>query len=61
MDARSGLGLQWPRRLTNRFLSFFKTNGVSEHCSPRMIVYKENLDYEQHCRYAIGDYVLTPN
>ena len=32
-------------------------NGVSKHYSPRMILHKENLDYEKHCKYVLGEYV----
>jgi hypothetical protein len=45
-----------------RKMNYFPARyGISKHYSPRMIVHKENIDYERHCRYAIGDYVLAPD
>ena len=39
-------------------LNFFPNkHGVSKYFSPRMIMHQENLDYERHCRYQIGEYV----
>jgi hypothetical protein len=39
-------------------LNFFPNkNGVSKYFSPRMIMHQENLDYERHCSYHIGEYV----
>jgi hypothetical protein len=39
-------------------LNFFPNkNGVSKYFSPRMIMHQENLDYERHCKYQIGEYV----
>ena len=39
-------------------LNFISTkNGVSKHYSPRMILHKENLDYERHCKHVLGEYV----
>ena len=39
-------------------LNFFPNkNGVSKYFSPRMIMHHENLDYERHCKYQIGEYV----
>ena len=39
-------------------LNFISTkNGVSKHYSPRMILHKENIDYERHCKYVLGEYV----
>jgi hypothetical protein len=41
-------------------LNYFPTkNGVSKYHRPRMILHQENLDYERHCEYHIGEYVLA--
>jgi hypothetical protein len=41
-------------------LNFFPNkNGVSKYFSPRMILHQENLDYERHCTYSLGEYVLA--
>jgi hypothetical protein len=34
-------------------------NGVLKYYSPRMIFHQENIDYERHCEYRIGEYVLA--
>ena len=37
-------------------LNFFPArHGVSKHFSPRMIVYKENLDCSKHLEFALGE------
>jgi hypothetical protein len=39
-------------------LNFFPNKyGVSKAFCPRMIMHHENLDYEQHCKYQIGEFV----
>jgi hypothetical protein len=39
-------------------LNFFPNKyGVSKVFSPRMIMHQENLDYERHYKYQIGEYV----
>ena len=39
-------------------LNFFPNkNGVSKYYSPRMILHKENLDFNKHCKYVLGEYV----
>ena len=39
-------------------MNFFPANnGVSKYYSPRMILLKKNIDYEKHCKYALGEYV----
>jgi hypothetical protein len=39
-------------------LNFFPNKyGVSKVFSPHMIMHQENLDYERHCKYQIGEYV----
>jgi hypothetical protein len=39
-------------------LNFFPNKyGVSKVFSPRMIMHHENLDYERHCKYQIGEFV----
>jgi hypothetical protein len=39
-------------------LNFFPNkNGVSKYFSPRMIMHQEILDYDQHFKYQIGEYV----
>jgi len=37
----------------------FCTNkhGASEYFSPHMILHQENIDYNCHCKHALGDYV----
>jgi hypothetical protein len=41
-------------------LNYFPNkNGVSKYYSPRMILHQENTDYERHCEYHIGEYVLA--
>ena len=41
-------------------LNFFPNkNGVSKHYSPRMIVHKENIDYNKQCVHVFGEYVLA--
>jgi hypothetical protein len=41
-------------------LNFFPNkNGVSKYFSPRMILHQENIDYERHCTYSLGEYVLA--
>jgi hypothetical protein len=41
-------------------LNYFPNkNGVSKYHSPRMILHQENIDYERHCEYRIGEYVLA--
>jgi hypothetical protein len=41
-------------------LNFFPNkNGVSKYFSPRMILHQENIDYERHCSYSLGEYVLA--
>ena len=42
---------------TNNIKFFSQKNGVTEYYSPRMIVHRDNLDYEEHCKYSIWDYV----
>jgi hypothetical protein len=41
-------------------LNYFPSkNGVSPYYSPRMILHQRQLDYEKHCRYALGTYVQS--
>jgi hypothetical protein len=41
-------------------LNYFPNkNGASKYYSPRMILHQENIDYERHCEYRIGEYVLA--
>jgi hypothetical protein len=41
-------------------LNFFPNkNGVSKYFSPQMILHRENIDYERHCTYSLGEYVLA--
>ena len=50
-----------------RKLNYFPSkHGISAHYSPRMIMHRETLDYDKHCKYSLGDYVqahriLTPS
>ena len=41
---------------TKRLNYFPAQYGVSKYYSPRMILHKENLEWEKHCKYCIGDY-----
>ena len=39
-------------------LNFFPNkNRVSKHYSPCMILHKENLDYNRHCKFVLGEYI----
>jgi hypothetical protein len=39
-------------------LNFFPNrHGVSKHYRPRMILHQDNLDYDCHCKYILGEYV----
>jgi hypothetical protein len=41
-------------------LNYFPNkNGVSKYYSPRMILHQENIDYDRHCEYRFGEYVLA--
>jgi hypothetical protein len=41
-------------------LNFFPNKyGVSKGFSPRMIMHHKNLDYERHCKYQIGEFVIA--
>jgi len=41
-----------------RKLNFFPNkHGVSKYFSLRMILHQENIDYNRHCKHALGDYV----
>jgi len=40
-----------------KFNFFPARNGVSKYYSPRMILHKRNIDYEKHCKFALGEYV----
>ena len=43
-------------------LNFFPArHGVSTYYSPRMILHDKSLDYNKHCRFSTGDYVLGHN
>ena len=43
-------------------LNFFPAKyGVSNYYSPRMILHQQNLDYEKHCKFALGTYVQGYN
>lgn len=54
-----------PRTLVERIamesskkLNFFLANhGISKHCSQRMMVHEENIDFDAHCAHAIGEYI----
>ena len=57
--------IKLPRTMTKymvlesaRKLSCFPVkHSVSKHHSPRMTLHQENLDYEKHCKHALGEYV----
>ena len=41
-----------------RKLNYFPAkHGISKYYSPRMIVHKENIDYDKHCKFVLGEYV----
>ncbi len=41
-----------------RHLNYFPSkSGISQHYSPRMIMHQNVLDYEKHCKIALGTYV----
>ena len=41
-----------------RKLNFFPAkHGLSRHYSPRMILHQENIDFDRHCTYVLGEYV----
>ena len=43
-----------------RKLNYFPArNGVSKVFKPRMILHQENIDYDHHCQYTIGEYFLA--
>ena len=43
-------------------LNFFPArHGISNYYSPRMILHRQNLDYNKHCTYAFGSYVQVNN
>jgi hypothetical protein len=43
-----------------RKLNYFPNkDGISKYYSPMMILHQENIDYECHCEYRIGEYVLA--
>ena len=38
-----------------RKLNYFPAkHSISQHYSPRMIVHKENMNFDKHCRFALG-------
>jgi hypothetical protein len=42
---------------TKKLICFPNKYGVSKYFSPRVIMHQENLEYEQHWKYQIGEYV----
>ena len=40
---------------------FPEKNGVSKYSSPLMIIFQENVDYENHLKMLFGTYVLANN
>jgi len=43
-------------------LNFFPArHGVSRYYSPRMILHQRTLEFNKHCRYALGSYVQVAN
>jgi len=41
-----------------RKLNFFPNrHGISNHCSPRQILHRRNLNYKHDCKFALGAYV----
>ena len=44
---------------TNKLKFFSNKYCASKYFSPRMIILKENLDWERHFKYQIGEYVLA--
>jgi hypothetical protein len=47
--------------LAKKLNYFPNKNGVSKYYSPRMILHQENIDYDRHCAYRFGEYVLAHN
>ena len=37
--------------------NFPAKHSVSKHCSPRMTLHNENIDYDAHCTHSIGECV----
>jgi hypothetical protein len=46
---------------TKKLNFFHAKNGISQYYSPRMILHQQNLDYDKHCQYALGNYVQARN
>ena len=47
---------------TVRKLNYFPAKcGISQHYSPQQIMHQEKLNYKQHCRYYLGQYVQAHN
>ena len=39
-------------------MNFFPAKiGVSKYYSPRMLLHTRNIDYDKHCKYALGEYI----
>ena len=47
------MGSKAPRKLNY----FPAKHGVSKQCSPKMILHKENIGFERHCKYTLEEYV----
>ena len=41
-------------------LNYFPAKrGISKYYSPRMIMHQQNLDFDKHCKYVLGEYVQS--
>jgi hypothetical protein len=52
--------VKYPVMESAKQLNYFPNkNGVSKYYSPRMILHQENINYDRHCEYHFGEYVLA--
>jgi len=42
---------------TKKLNYFPAQNGVSKYYIPRMILHKQNINFDKHCKYVFGEYV----
>ena len=49
------------REATKKLNFYPAKHGLSKYYSPRMIVHKEGLNYDKHCKYSFGTYVQGHN
>ena len=46
---------------TTKLVFFSNKHGASNNFSPRMIMHKEKMEYEHHCKYQISEYAQSHN